>query len=687
LQLLQSNGGIPGILANSASVVAALGGNSISSLTLSDIARGLSEATDNLTNFVGGIGQVGSSTPGSLDANAVANSLAGAMTALGNAVGLNPQAVSDINKAVKVAGSVLSGALNGASFGPIGAVVGGLVGLLGGLFGGGGGEDPTLQAIGQLDAKLSQLGQTMIAGFNEVSSQLAQVSAQIQKDFQDLSFQVQSGFHEMSQQILGLQQIMTADFDEVEKLIVALANQEIQDKHDQFRNRASVFEEAYREARLANTQPSQQLEAELKVSLLGFLSSLQTSGVGFSGPAFVGSKSLEQELDTVSGQLGFTTGVGGQPPSANFLTPFLGYTDHFLGNPAVFTSASFTLPSPVKPGSLADVGAKVHWLLRTNRYAAAADNPGALTVNGVQQICLSFLMGFDSSPEKVATPADYQQIIFSSTQQARVPLAPVDLWSVLENVRSIVGNLTPIGTAASMIGSTLDMVKPALLPHYLLTSQNTLPALLFVRRKLTQRLIDDIVSTFWNPFMAAVDVFRRAVNTASSRGAQFGPSHSHILVNDIATATGMVSHFDKKALPLSDASSITFDASKFAEISFVLNDLSLFFSNLPSGPGLALFLAQVGRFEIESFAARLPSAIRRVDGRSLSDYLSAIRTNWLVLNVLDRCIGIRLESLRASGIALPNFDAWSNGLEEYAIVASFALAQPLVTTEGVDQDF
>jgi hypothetical protein len=54
--------------------------------------------------------------------------------------------------------------------------------------------------------------------------------------------------------------------------------------------------------------------------------------------------------------------------------------------------------------------------------------------------------------------------------------------------------------------------KPHLSGHYLLTGQNSLPALLYVRRKIAAKLAESCAIVFCNPYMAAIDVLRRVAS-------------------------------------------------------------------------------------------------------------------------------------------------------------------------------
>lgn len=139
--LLTGDGGLAGLIAIS------MGALANANSRASDIETALFVATRGIKGLADNIGTLERNpSSGGQRFSAPTGELASAVEALGRATGMNVQTARKISTAVKVAGSALAGAV---------------VGLLGGLFGGGGGADTALQALSQLDSKISRLQQEM----------------------------------------------------------------------------------------------------------------------------------------------------------------------------------------------------------------------------------------------------------------------------------------------------------------------------------------------------------------------------------------------------------------------------------------------------------------------------------------------------------------------------------------------
>src|SRR5215472_13092521 len=112
--------------------------------------------------------------------------------------------------------------------------------------------------------------------------------------------------------------------------------------------------------------------------------------------------------------------------------------------------------------------------------------------------------------------------------------------------------------AAELLQTAGEVLRKHLSVHYLLVGQNSLPALAYLRRHIAQALANDCAVVFCNPFMAAVDVFRRAVSTAISINASYNQDHSPIRINTLAQAQQRLLLDGRSEMPLAQVANVVF---------------------------------------------------------------------------------------------------------------------------------
>jgi hypothetical protein len=407
---------------------------------------------------------------------------------------------------------------------------------------------------------------------------------------------------------------------------------------------------------------------------------------GFCGPAFVGTLYNGYIAD-------LSNRIAGRAPTVTApktLETWMRLADNF--------------DPPFTPPLLTQEAAALARRLRHNRYALGETNEGgnpvdplngAGIVQGLQQQCFDLLRGLADSPEYAVVS---KSPLVPTGTTAPDPLAPQDMWDALVNIQSAVSELSDSDKAAALAGEAINFLRPRLGAHYLLTGQNLLPALLYIRRRALQELANSAAIVFCNPFMGAVQVFRRVVATKLSAAPPFPrrPNHSNSMVTNSGQARRLIENYQRTSQPLSAVARVDFSAPPQVVAdgaSFVATTIAKVFDGSLVIPGrISPALGPEGwtEYGIAYFSARLPAIVSALSPagagpRTLTAHLTLIRERCLLLGVIEHCINARLATLAATpGIAgpTPKLDEWFKAFEEYGMVAAYALAQPPVTTPG-----
>ncbi len=681
LALLGGDGGLAGMIASS---VPALGVGTQQARDIEAALLRASRSVKDISDQINGFVHNGQGNAGAVAASALA--LSTAVEALGKATGMNNETVHKISKGVNVAGAALSGAMAGAALGPYGAIAGGVIGLLGGLFGGSDGPDPTLQAIAQLDARISRLQQEVQLGF-----------AQINRDLAHLSQQMQAGFSALSIQIREFQDRVLSDVNIVIELIREKSATDLQDKMDAIVNRAHEYEFQFRRASVDKQPMSVQAGADLRRATIDLTNTMKTAARGFCGTAFTGPKTFDQYLQDFSLELE-------KLPVFERLRSVSRFGSGWLPPPPrLGPNGPVTVPAM----SIAEYADKLVLRLRHDRYEIGKEKEfernGAGIVYGLQKACFAALAGIEAAPEwqTISRSPELRFLLPKPDANCPPPVAPQDLWSVCLAAQNAASELADTGAARELLRTSLDFLKDRVAAHYLLTGQNSLPTMLYVRRQIAAALANDIAIVFCNPYMSAVDVFRRAVSTEISKASPSQASHSPYRIQTLASAQDRLRIGNALAMPFAKTATVRFtDAT--AQVAFVEQEIIKLFARTqidPEAPanvsGPPYFLG-AANFEAANFATRLPKVVlsMKLEGSpadpTLTGRLKAIQMRCFVLAVIERCAKARLDGLRSfdSSVAVPPFETWFEGFEEYGIVASHALAQQgKPVPPGVDPEF
>jgi hypothetical protein len=637
------------------------------------------DMADSLKHITGAISAIaGSSSGPSFNYAAAANELEAAVSALGSAVKMNPDTVNKINKTVSVVGSVLTGAAAGAALGPIGAAVGAVAGLLGGLLGGGGGGDGTGKALAQLSSQISELEQHVLKGLQELGAAIASVSQQIERDFSALSAQIAT-----------FQSDLQTRLDQIRELIVADARTMVANLTFHLIEDTRAYDGQYRERRLTPGAVAT-ATADPMTSLRLLFDNMKGSAgrplSGYCGPAFVGT-AYNGYIADLSNRI-----TGREPVGSPLKTldAWMRLTDNF--------------DPPIIPPLLTQEVANLARRLRHSRYALSEVSEGtkpvdplngAGIVQGLQQQCFDLLRGIGGSPEDAFVS---KSPLLPSGASAPDPLAPQDIWDVLVDIQTAVSQVSDSDRAAALISESVSFLRPRLGAQYLMTGQNLLPALFYIRRQALQELADSAAIVFCNPFMAAIQVFRRVIATKLSAASMVParPSHSTMSVTSNAQAQQLIANYRRASQPLAAVSKVDFAApppavpvgtSRVSEAVARIFDGTLVIPGRPNPTSLPPDWSEYG---ISYFAAKLPDIVSALSSagsgpRTLTAHLSVLRDRCLLLGVIELCINARLTTLTATpGIAGPisKLEEWFKGFREYGTIAAFALAQPSAVAQG-----
>jgi hypothetical protein len=702
LKLLAAESGVVGILAQ-ASAFLAKGGQLTSEFenALAGVPKGIDAWTKGINGLASGAPQ---SSSDAAAVQAATTALASAFEQLGTSIGMNPSTVSDVSKGVNVAGAALAGAMAGSVFGPVGTVVGGVVGLVSGLLGSKSrGPDQSALALVRIDTRITQLGQAMQVGFNAIS---AQMTAQLTSIAQSM----QSGFTSLSVQIRAFEIKTGGSLARIEADLLSLAATSLKNQVNNLDNVCREHEIQYRNFVAGASSNRVHTEGEVRKAAWTLAQMIQTGGEGFSGPQFVG------DLDFGSYLANYSRSLATQKINLH-LSPFM-------------TMSAFVamVGPPEPPDSLVDeVKAVSEQLrdpgyrlggehLRDARYPVGKQHNAARVIRGIQAECVARLAGFETAPEAKGLGArrEVKELMISDLASLPAATAPSDMWFLLTSAQKSTQQVSDVGLLSGVLSDLSSSFKPHLSSHYLLTGQNSLPALLYVRRKITSELADSCAVVFCNPYMAAIDVLRRVASIKMSQESGRNlPRASRIDIPNYATAEDMLRSYERSRMPLRAVSSVDvgakpdnlaqdaiFMSGPLPEGIQVVGDLlGQIFSRQVVDPGVAprapwseYVQRAIGYLHRTGVLTRpLVSSVRSLnkDGGpaegALARHLQRIRSCCFILGLIERRVAIRLDALKASasGGPPPVFNSWFPGFKEYGIVASYALGQ----TEQNDYSF
>jgi hypothetical protein len=681
LTLLTARDDLTGLVAAATAALGAAGND----------ARAIAERVSQITGAISSIAASGSGQGFNYAAAAVG--LTKAVSALGELLHMNRDTVDKVNKTVNVVGSVLAGAAAAAALGPVGAAVGAVAGLLGGLFGGRGG-DGTGKALAQLSTQIAQLEQHVLMGLQQLAAGIGALSQQIV----NLSQQIERDFEALGAQIAAFQAQMENRLDQIRELIAAQARTDMANKAFQMIEDARDYDAHYRERRLGAGAAATAVADPMRDLRVLFDNMRRPPGgqlTGYCGPAFVGTP-YSGYINDLSNRIAGRTPPAGAPGSPG--TPSAGQPRTL----ASWMRLADNFDAPPTPPLLTREVAALAMRLRHNRYAIAESGDGnspidprngAGIVQGLQQQCFDLLGGIAAAPEYAFVS---KSPLLPTGGAAPDPLAPQDIWDVLANVQSAVSEISDSDKAAALANEAVTFLRPRLSAHYLLTGQNLLPVLLYIRRRALQELADSAAMVFCNPYMAAVQVFRRVVATKLSETPVFPvrANHSRLKVANDADAQGLIWNYKRSAQPLAAVAKVDFPTL----VGDAITQLSLTVASIFNGrfylPGRANPTSNPADwtlYGISYFGARLPAVISALSAaaagpKTLTAHLTMIRERCLLLGVIEQCIKTRLAALAATpGLPgpIPQLDDWFAGFQEYGMIAAFALAQPpVVATPG-----
>jgi hypothetical protein len=265
----------------------------------------------------------------------------------------------------------------------------------------------------------------------------------------------------------------------------------------------------------------------------------------------------------------------------------------------------------------------------------------------------------------------------------------------MSTVQSGAGQLSETGLLATILRDSTGPFESRLRLHYLLTGQNSLPALFFIRRQIAQSLATSAAVVFANPYMARVDVFRRMIATKMSEGASTGSIPARLRVQTFDQAKDLMRNYERSRMPLAAVTDVNLEfkaeasalvADHAAEVEsatqYIINGQELAPNVTPQRDGK--YWPKAAEFMLHRLARHLPQAIRLITGQAsspcdfvLTRHLSELRSGTVILGILENCIWARLKVLESAlgKDAVPRFAPWSEGFEEYGIVAAAALAR------------
>jgi gas vesicle protein len=673
LTLLAARDDMTGLIAVATAALATAGGD----------ARAIAEHVSKIASAVSGIAASGSGQ--GFNYAAAAQGLTTAISELGQLLHMNRATVEKVNQTVNVVGSVLTGAATGAAFGPIGAAVGAVAGLLGGLLGGRGG-DGTGKALAQISNQIAQMEQHVLTGLQQLAAGINTLSQQISA----LSQQIDRDFAALSAQMAAFQEQMENRLDQLRMMVAAEARSTVANLAIQMIANARAYDERYRGQRLGAAVSPTVINDPLRDFWVLRDNMHRTPGgqlIGYCGPAFVGA-SYGAYVSDLSSRIAGRTPAGG-PPRA--LTSWMRLSDNF--------------DPPATPPLLAREVAALATRLRHNRYAIAEGHDGnspidprngAGIVQGLQQQCFDLLGGIAAAPEYASVSKNW---LLPTGGAAPDPLAPQDISDVLASVQSAVSEISDSEKAAALANDAIAFMRPRLAAHYLLTGQNLLPALLYVRRRALRELADSALMVFCNPYMAAVQAFRRMVNTRLSDTPAFPrrANHSQMRIASNVDAQGLIWNYRRSEQPLSGVAKIEFTLPRPQPVVNATSELSITVESifngrfyLPGAPSPTSDPADWTRYGVSYFGARLPAVVAALSEalpgpKTLAAHLTTIRERCLLVGIIEQCLKARLAVLAAvpgAAPSIPQLDAWFGAFQEYATIATFALAQPPVTTPG-----
>ncbi len=667
---LQLFGSETGLRAAFAAGTMALDRSGVLPGSIQQISSAMSEAAISVKNLANGFNAITGAQPGPIpDPNELAASAESALTVLGHLTKMNPVTVQKVNATLQIAGSALSGAITGMALGgPIGGAVGGAIGLLGSLFGGGG-EDSTAQMITQIDSRLNELHADMVARFQVLTGQIG-----------NLEHEVRSAFAEILSELQKLQQSINTNLAEVRQLIINVTQQQIQNSVNQFINAGLEHERRYQIA-IVGGAVATDIQSQWYPSALSFIDTINVPGSGFSQLAFIGGgySAFLQEL------------LGHMKTNAG-----LNINDSFTGSP-IRVAPMFTDTStpPTGPRNVRSAIKQLTQRLGDARYGAAADTNentkadlnGADLIAFFQHRCILLLKDFQTSPEWAGMNID-QKILIPNPSRLPPAVAPQDLFTIAITSQSVTTEVSDIATARDIMAICDDSLSTHLAAHSLFVGQSGIPALTYVRRQLALQLANRTATVFCNPFMAAVDVLRRAFSTAASADSNYGPRNSpHAFrVTNKSEALALIA-MGRALVPLANTATVTLPSAS-PRSDNVVRSIDRFFNGLPP-PGLSRFgyIAATAAYERDVLASDFLDAVKAISGESLSRQLDEILADEIALGVVENCISTRLETLRKAGAPSPSFALWSPGFMPYATVAAAALGQPPPQFTGQPREY
>ena len=672
MKVLTQESGVSSLIAQSVELVAK--GGQLTA-TVQSALSGLSEGFGGWANGIDLLRKGNVSAPDIQNVQAMASAMSASVALLKNIHGISDRTLNEASSAINVAGSVLSGALAGASFGPVGSVIGGAVSLLGGIFGGRGRTDRSAQALAQIQGEIAQLGQA-----------ITQLSQQIAAGFDALSKQMNSQFQTLSDQIQELRDEVNKDFSSLEAEIKEFLEISLQNTLAAFHTDVEEHELQYRIA--ATGAPSNVLQTASDVRK-GLENSIVSVLNALSSSSFAGKKSFEDFLNDQSVALVELTHVMGSATQLPWMPPIFSNTAHYLhgGHPNAF---SLQVYSYDVVNRLQDV-----------RFGSKSDINGASLIHGLQEQCITDtqLDKFLESDEGKLVADRYEiTALIPDAQDVPPALAPQDLWYLISKVKEATDSLSDTGLVEQLLDKSVDLFKSRISTQYLLTGQNALPLLLYIRRRIVATLARSSSIVFCNPFMSAVDVLRRLLSIKLS-GPDFASAFKNTSKIDFSNLT-QVDHlfrgyFLRERMPLAKVTDVSLQKDHIEDKDGIavtvpdpLPQMDFFEKTVAAvmnskEPDVIGYVKSQADLIVTRCAWSLPDVVRDIDGTagtkdaSLTKHLKIIRSSCLILGVIERCVQLRLQALEkaAGSAAVPPFKTWLEGFLEYGTVAEVALGQ------------
>jgi gas vesicle protein len=715
IKMLAQESGITGVIAQAMGLVAK---DQKLIVAVHASFDGMSQGVSGWADGIGKLAENRISDDSFQEMQGMAAAMSAAVDLLQDIHGMNQKTVSEVSHGINIAGAALSGAMAGASFGPIGAVVGGAVGLIGGLLGGHGGSDRSAQALARMQGEISQLGQAM----NQLSEQMA-------VGFDTLSKQMNNGFTALSSQIQSLQNEvrndfskLEADIQKVEQDLKELLNIDIQAALDALRANVQVYELQYRMAQIDPKNSALQTAVllsqgdVLKSAIIG----MESASKAFDTSFFVGDMSFAPYLASYSSDLVKRTGDVNKATCLPWTRPPI------PGEKIKYQHAGFGKDSSFEMKAVGFAS-----LLRDARYGDGKNN-GAALIHGIQEYCLTKarLEGFTTSDEgkQIANHPEIVALI-PDTESAPPPCAPEDVLYLMSKIKESTNSTSDTNLISKILDQSISHFRDQVATQYLLSGQNSLPLLLYIRRQITATLADSCATVFCNPYMAAVDVLRRLLSIKLTKNNMAVSLHmtgavkeppgnmSRILVDNTSPSLAasqdkirsevslLLRSYFRENMPLAKVASVDLSANSEKELGgiavfapFPTAELKFFEATSSSiiaddtpAVGFAWtaddYVASQTRLIVDHCAEFLPEAVRTVEGKAgttetlLTKHLEIIRSSCLILGIIEQCIRPRLRTLeKAVGPAdAPAFKPWFEGFLEYGMIAAFALGQEKTT--------